>query len=106
MNVMLEAVSTLIRNRRSVKPVDLDLGRPVPEELVWRLLENGTWAPTHGLTEPWKFHVFAGGARVRLAVLYCSWLQYKLSTCHRCSSWTGILRGCPSIRECTHPQVT
>lgn len=64
---MLEAVSTLIRNRRSVKPVDLDLGRPVPEELVWRLLENGTWAPTHGLTEPWKFHVFAGGARKRLA---------------------------------------
>ena len=29
--------------------------------------QNGTWAPTHGLTEPWKFHVFVGGARVRLA---------------------------------------
>jgi nitroreductase len=65
--MMLEAVSTLIRNRRSVKPVDMDLGRLVPEALVWQLLENGTWAPTHGLTEPWKFHVFAGGARERLA---------------------------------------
>lgn len=64
---MLEDISALIRNRRSVKPVDMDLERPVPEALVLQLLENGTWAPTHGLTEPWKFHVFAGGARKRLA---------------------------------------
>lgn len=64
---MLDSLSTLIRDRRSVKPVDMDGVRPVPEALVWRLLENATWAPTHGLTEPWKFHVFAGEARVRLA---------------------------------------
>jgi nitroreductase len=64
---MLETLSTLIRQRRSVKPADMDAVRPVPEELVWRLLENGTWAPTHGLTEPWRFHVFTGGARTRLA---------------------------------------
>jgi nitroreductase len=64
---MLDFISTLIRNRRSVKPADMDAARSVPEELVWRLLENGTWAPTHGLTEPWRFHVFTGGARVRLA---------------------------------------
>jgi len=67
MNSMLDALSHLIRNRRSVKPVDMDVARPVPEDLIWQFLENGTWAPTHGLTEPWKFHVFAGGARASLA---------------------------------------
>lgn len=64
---MLDALSSLIRRRSSVKPADMDSEREVPKELVWKLLENGTWAPTHGLTEPWKFHVFAGEARKRLA---------------------------------------
>lgn len=41
--------------------------RLVPEELLLRLLENGTWAPSHGMTEPWKFHVFTGAARAALA---------------------------------------
>ena len=64
---MLDTLSSLIRSRRSVKPADMDAARAVPDELVWRLLENGTWAPTHGLTEPWRFHVFTGAARARLA---------------------------------------
>jgi nitroreductase len=64
---MLDAISTVIRNRRSLKPADMDPERQVPEDLVWRLLENGTWAPAHGLTEPWRFHVFTGSARARLA---------------------------------------
>lgn len=65
--IMLDLISNVIRNRRSVKPADMDAARAVPDELVWRLLENGTWAPTHGLTEPWRFHVFTSAARVRLA---------------------------------------
>lgn len=64
---MLDTLSSLIRSRRSVKPADMNAARAVPDELVWRLLENGTWAPTHGLTEPWRFHVFTGAARARLA---------------------------------------
>lgn len=64
---MLETISAIIRSRRSVKPADMDPTRPVPEELIWQLLENATWAPNHGLTEPWKFHVFVGDARRRLA---------------------------------------
>jgi len=64
---MLDTISALIRSRRSVKPVDLDPTRPVTDQLIWQLLENATWAPNHGLTEPWKFHVFVGDARRRLA---------------------------------------
>ena len=64
---MLADLTQIIRSRRSLKPADMDAERPVPEDLLLQLLENGTWAPTHGLTEPWKFHVFTGAARQRLA---------------------------------------
>lgn len=63
----LSQITALIRARRSVKPPDYEGGRPVAAELWSELLENATWAPTHGLTEPWRFHVFEGGARERLA---------------------------------------
>jgi nitroreductase len=59
-------VSGLIRRRRSVKPAALDSQRDVPREVVERLLENACHAPTHGMTEPWRFVVFTGGARERL----------------------------------------
>lgn len=63
----LEQTCALIRARRSVKPPDMDATRVI-ESALWReLLENATWAPTHGLTEPWKFHVYEGAARARLA---------------------------------------
>jgi nitroreductase len=64
---MLDLITEVIRGRRSVKPEGMDPARPVARDLLERLLENGTWAPTHGLTEPWLFHVFQGGARERLA---------------------------------------
>ncbi|TDU81058.1 nitroreductase [Prosthecobacter fusiformis] len=63
----LTDTSTLIRHRRSIKPVDMDAARTVEPELVTELIENATWAPNHGMTEPWKFHVYSGAARQGLA---------------------------------------
>jgi nitroreductase len=60
-------LSTLIRHRRSIKPVDMDATRAVERALLTQVLEDATWAPTHGLTEPWKFVVHQGAARQRLA---------------------------------------
>lgn len=60
-------LSALMRHRRSIKPVDLDAARGVERELLTQILEDATWAPTHGLTEPWKFIVHQGAARQRLA---------------------------------------
>ncbi|TSJ77495.1 nitroreductase family protein [Rariglobus hedericola] len=53
--------------RRSIKPVAMDASREVPREVLLQLLEDAHWAPTHGLTQPWRFHVFEGAARARLA---------------------------------------
>ncbi|MBK8338939.1 MAG: nitroreductase [Flavobacteriales bacterium] len=59
-------LSDLIRDRRTIQPKDFT-DRVVQRDVVERVLGNGTWAPTHGLTQPWRFKVFSGDARQRLA---------------------------------------
>lgn len=63
----LPDTTALIRSRRTLKPADMDSMRPVDRPLLEMLLENATWAPSHGLTEPWRFVVFQGDARSALA---------------------------------------
>ena len=53
-----------IRTRRSIAQLRDD---EVPRELIEQLLEAATWAPNHKRTEPWRFAVFSGAARERLA---------------------------------------
>jgi nitroreductase len=48
----------LIKSRRSVKPAKMN-GKHIPDETVQKILEAGNWAPTHKITEPWRFVVFA-----------------------------------------------
>ena len=60
-------ISALIRHRRSVKPVDLDSSREIERDLLMQILEDATWAPNHGMTEPWRFHLFTGNSRATLA---------------------------------------
>jgi nitroreductase len=57
------AVLTAIRERRSVKKVRPD---PVPRELIEQVLEAAVWAPNHHLTQPWRFFVLTGAARLAL----------------------------------------
>lgn len=61
-----EALNHLIRHRRSIFP-PLFSEEPVGREVILQMLENANWAPTHRRTEPWRFHVFRGDARDRLA---------------------------------------
>ena len=51
-----------IRTRRSLKP-NLLKPDPVDRALLERLFEAANWAPSHGLTEPWRFIVFQGESR-------------------------------------------
>ena len=73
----LAECSALMRERRSLKPVDMDLERSIVKALVQELLTNATWAPTHGLTQPWRFHIFSGSARQRLATCLQSLYQTR-----------------------------
>ena len=63
----LDTISRLIRNRRTIKPANMDAEKPVSVELLENLLENATWAPTHGMTEPWFFQVYQNDTRQQLA---------------------------------------
>jgi nitroreductase len=55
------------RTRRTIKPASMDSQREVDRELLVEILTDAHWAPTHGMTQPWRFHVFTGDARIKLA---------------------------------------
>jgi nitroreductase len=59
-----EEFGELVRSRRTHMLVDRE--RDVPVELIERLCELGTWAPSHKKTWPWRFAIFTGHGRARL----------------------------------------
>jgi nitroreductase len=60
-------LNEIIRNRRSIFTEQYDTGRRVEDWIIEQMLENANWAPTHYLTEPWRFTVFTGEGLRRLA---------------------------------------
>ena len=52
-NKQVTSLKETIRNRRAVKKGYTN--KEVTEELVRELLSDATWAPTHGMREPWRF---------------------------------------------------
>jgi F420 biosynthesis protein FbiB-like protein len=55
----------VLRSRRSVRRFQ---PQPVPEEVIHRILEAATWAPSAHHRQPWRFAVLAGlESRSRLA---------------------------------------
>ncbi len=68
MRFSVSEIEGLVRHRRTIYPKDYT-DRIVHREIVERVITNGTWAPTHGMTQPWRFTVFAGAARQRLSDL-------------------------------------
>lgn len=59
-------LTAVIRDRRTIQPKDMS-DRVVQRDMVELVLSNGTWAPNHGMTQPWRFIVFSGDARQRLS---------------------------------------
>jgi nitroreductase len=62
-----EYFNELARARRSVFPDQFDTTRKVPDEIINQVIENATWAPNHGQTEPWQFTVFSDEGLRKLA---------------------------------------
>jgi len=61
-----KAVLDNIQNRRSLPPQWMKPD-PIDDDVLTQLFEAANWAPTHKLTEPWRFRVFTGAGRERLA---------------------------------------
>lgn len=60
----MNAVIDAIRTRRTIKKMDPE--RMPARSDVEAVIESATWAPNHHMTEPWRFVVLTGAARVRL----------------------------------------
>ncbi|MEO5595505.1 MAG: nitroreductase [Chitinophagaceae bacterium] len=54
----INQLNKLIQERRSTFPRQYDAGKHVDDTIIHQMLENANWAPTHKLTEPWRFTVF------------------------------------------------
>jgi nitroreductase len=71
-------VLNTIKRRRSVGHVSKE--QPSQEEIE-RLLEAATYAPSHHVTEPWRFFVLTGSAREALGDVTAASLQARLGEC-------------------------
>jgi nitroreductase len=58
-------INTFLRSRRSTFVASYT-GEKISDTLIKDILENATYAPTHKLTEPWLFKVFAESGLTRL----------------------------------------
>ncbi|WP_294949233.1 nitroreductase [Sulfurivirga sp.] len=79
-----EAFIRLIRERRTVYDFKPD---PVPRPVLEQALEAAVWAPNHGLSEPWRFHVPGMKTRAVLAQIYA-----RLRADKRCEPDTDAWR--------------
>ncbi len=59
-------INEIIKNRRAVPPGFMKKDK-VSKETILQLLENANWAPTHKQTEPWRFKIYTGNAKQKLA---------------------------------------
>lgn len=57
MKYNLSELREVIRNRRTIKPEQFKK-RKVLTDMLKEMLNNAQWAPTHGMTQPWRFVVF------------------------------------------------
>jgi nitroreductase len=60
-------INRLMQTRRSVFVNQFEPDRVIPDEIIMQALENANTAPTHKLTEPWRFTVFTGEGLNKLA---------------------------------------
>jgi nitroreductase len=60
-------LTDIIQNRRSIFPKSYDPSRAIPTELILQILENANAAPSHRLTEPFRFEILRGSSRQELA---------------------------------------
>ena len=65
MRYNLSEVIEVIKDRRSIKP-EAYTDRPVHREIIEGILNSAIWAPSHGMTQPWRFKVFREDGLKRL----------------------------------------
>jgi nitroreductase len=66
MKYSLSEITDIIKDRRTIYP-EFFSDRKVHKEIIEKLLNNAIWAPSHGMTQPWRFTVFMNDSHHRLS---------------------------------------
>lgn len=66
MRYNLSEINEVIKDRRTIYPETFS-DRKVHKEQVETILNNALWAPTHGMTQPWRFKVYMNEAKKGLS---------------------------------------
>lgn len=64
-----------IQSRRSIYPKTFDKSEKASKEQIVELLEAARWAPSHKITQPWRFVVFADKGLEELVKFQIEMLQ-------------------------------
>ncbi|MFN5982111.1 MAG: nitroreductase [Fluviicola sp.] len=62
----LSEITAVIKDRRTIYPEQFS-ERKIHDEQIELLLNNAIWAPSHGLTQPWRFIVLQENALLDLS---------------------------------------
>ncbi|EDM35299.1 nitroreductase [Pedobacter sp. BAL39] len=62
----IDILTHIIKRRRSIFPASYT-AEEIPVEQIQQVLESANYAPTHKLTEPWRFVVFRQAGKLKLA---------------------------------------
>ena len=63
----IQELNDLIKKRRAIFPKTYLAGKEIPQDIIENVLDNANYAPTHKMTEPWRFRVLRGAALQKLA---------------------------------------
>ena len=91
MSLDASQLNQLIRERRSTFPKQYEAGKHVDDTIIQQMLENANWAPTHKLTEPWRFTVFTGAGLKTFAGLQASVYKNTAGTHFREENYQKLL---------------
>lgn len=59
-------INDLIKERRSIFPPSY-IPEEIPRDIIQQIVSNANYAPTHRVTEPWRFVIFRNEGLIKLA---------------------------------------
>lgn len=62
----IDTINQIIRTRRSIFPPEY-IDKEIPRDVIETIVANANFAPTHRLTQPWRFTIFRGTGLTKLA---------------------------------------
>jgi len=67
----MELIDAIIQ-RRTARSF---ISKEIPEDVLYSIMEAGTWAPSHSNNQPWEFILIGAETRNRLREMYAAYME-------------------------------